>query len=175
MIGPHNPRVLYITYRARRNSLEVAWGVHIHRCKKKHSHSLICTKCQSSLTNTHILGGCRFTAKLRLKRHNSTFRLLIQHLQKSNGGRWPSLCADLGHKHVTDFSNLTPDIDTPPHTLTTRISNTEHKNACIMTSQKTRTTHKPYPAISYTHNIDQNTANQASSGRWASPSTSKAS
>jgi len=31
-------------YRARRDSLEVAWGVHIHRCKRKHSQSLICTK-----------------------------------------------------------------------------------------------------------------------------------
>ena len=37
-------------YRARRDSLEVAWGVHIHRCKRKHSPSLICTKCQSPLT-----------------------------------------------------------------------------------------------------------------------------
>ena len=74
-------------YRARRDSLEVAWGVHIHRCKRKHSPSLICTKCQSPLTTMHILGGCRFTATLRIKRHNSTFRLLIQHLQKSNGGR----------------------------------------------------------------------------------------
>ena len=73
-------------YRARRVSLEVAWGVHIHRCKRKHSPSLICNKCQSPLTNTHILGGCRFTAKLRIKRHNSTFRLLLQQLHKSNGG-----------------------------------------------------------------------------------------
>ena len=101
-------------YRARRDSLEVAWGVHIHRCRRKHSPSLICTKCQSPLTNTHILGGCRFTAKLRIKRHNSTFKLLIQHLQKSNGGRWPILCANMGHKSATDFSNLTPDIDPPP-------------------------------------------------------------
>jgi hypothetical protein len=53
-------------YRARRDSLEVAWGVHINRCKRKHSPSLICTKCQSPLTNTHILGGCRFTAKIRI-------------------------------------------------------------------------------------------------------------
>ena len=65
--------------------------------------------------HTHILGGCTFTAKLRIKRHNSTFRLLTQHLQKSNGGRWPILCADLGHKPPTDFSNHTPDIDTTPN------------------------------------------------------------
>ena len=64
-------------FRARRDSLEVAWGVHVHRCKRKHNLSLTCTKCQSPLTNTHILGGCRYTAKLRTKRHNSTFRLLL--------------------------------------------------------------------------------------------------
>jgi ribonuclease HI len=102
-------------FRARRDSLEVAWGVHVHRCKRKHSPTLICTKCNSPLTNTHILGGCRFTAKLRIKRHNSTFQLLLQLLQRSNGGRWPILCADLGHKPVTDFTNLTIDSDIPPH------------------------------------------------------------
>jgi ribonuclease HI len=64
-------------YRARRDSLEVTWGVHIHRCKRKHSPTLICTKCQSPLTNTQILGGCRYTAKLIIKRHNSTFRFLL--------------------------------------------------------------------------------------------------
>ncbi len=95
----------------------MAWGVHIHRCKRKHDPSLICTKCQSPLTNMRILGGCRFTAKLRIKRYNSTFRLLLQQLQKSNGGRWPILCAYLGHKPVTDFSNLTSDLYTP-HTHT---------------------------------------------------------
>ena len=100
-------------FRARRDSMEVAWGVHIHRCKRKHNPSLICTKCQSPLTNTHILGGCRFTAKLRIKRHNSTFRLLQELLQKSNGGRWPILCADLGQKPVTDFDNLMEDIRNP--------------------------------------------------------------
>jgi ribonuclease HI len=102
-------------YRARRDSLEMAWGLHIQRCKRKHSPSLICTKCQSPLTNTHILGGCRYTAKLRIKRHNNTFRLLLEHLQKSNGGQWPILCANLGRKPATDFINLTSDMDTPPH------------------------------------------------------------
>ena len=73
-------------YRARRDSLEVAWGVHIHKCKRKHSPSLIYTKCQSPLSNTHILGGCRYTAKLRIKRHSSTFRLLLQHPKKNEWG-----------------------------------------------------------------------------------------
>jgi hypothetical protein len=68
-------------FRARRDSLEVTWGVHIHRCKRKHNPSLICTKCQSPLTNTHILGSCQYIAKLKTKRHNSTFQLLLQLLQ----------------------------------------------------------------------------------------------
>jgi ribonuclease HI len=32
-------------FRARRDSLEVTWEVHIHRCKRKDSPSLICSKC----------------------------------------------------------------------------------------------------------------------------------
>ncbi len=93
----------------------MAWGVHIHRCKRKHSPSLTLTKCKSPLANTHILGGCRFTAKLRTKRHNITFSLLLQLLQNTKGGRWPILCADLGHKLITDFSSLIADVDTPAH------------------------------------------------------------
>ena len=52
------------------------WGVHIHRCRRKHGPSLTCTKWQSPLTNTHILGGRRVTSKFRTQRHNSTFTLL---------------------------------------------------------------------------------------------------
>jgi hypothetical protein len=76
-------------FHARRDSLEVAWGVHIHKCKRKHSPTLICTKCQSPLANTHILEDCRFTAKLRTKRHNSTFRFLFQYLQNRMGDDGP--------------------------------------------------------------------------------------
>jgi hypothetical protein len=43
-------------YRARRDALEVMWGVHAHRCHREFGPSLTCTKCLSSLTNTHILG-----------------------------------------------------------------------------------------------------------------------
>jgi len=38
-------------YRARRDSLEVTRGVHIHRCRRKYGPSLICTKRQSPLSN----------------------------------------------------------------------------------------------------------------------------
>jgi len=100
----------------------MAWGLHIHRCKRKHIPPLICTKCQSPLTNTYILGDCKYTTRLRIKRHNSIFRLQLQILQKSNGGRRPTLCADLGHTPVTDFNNLMTDIDTSPHTHHQRIT-----------------------------------------------------
>ncbi len=73
------------------------------------------------------MGGCSYTAKLRVKRHNSTFRLLIRHLQKSNGERWPIICADLGHNPPTDFSNHTPDIDTTPHSHHQDIKHSTHE------------------------------------------------
>ncbi len=93
-------------YRARRDALEVMWGVHVHRCRRKHGPSLTCTKCHSPLTNTHILGGCRFTANLRTQRHNNMFKLLHQLLQEADGGRWPIVGMDLGQKPVTHFKNL---------------------------------------------------------------------
>ena len=98
-------------------------------------------------------------AKLRTKRHNSTFRLLLLQLQKSNGGKWPIQCADLGHKPVTDFRNLTSDLDTPPRTYHQDI-NTQHMKAYKTTNQKARTTHNPYPTTSYTRNIDLDITNQ---------------
>jgi hypothetical protein len=52
--------------RARRVSLDVAWGVHAHICSRKHGPALTCTKYHSPINNTHILGGCRSTSKLRM-------------------------------------------------------------------------------------------------------------
>jgi hypothetical protein len=100
-------------YMARRDALEVMWGAHVHRCCRKYGPSLTCTKCQSPLINTHILGGCRFTAKLCTRRHNSTFKHLHQLLQNTDGGRWPVVGMHMGHKPVTDFNTLTtPPLDT---------------------------------------------------------------
>ena len=102
-------------YRARRDALRVMWGVHVHRCRRKFGPSLTCTKCRSPLTNTHILGGCRFTAKFRAQRHNSTFKLLSQLLQDTEGGRWPIVGMDMGQKPVTNFKTLQiPPSDTEP-------------------------------------------------------------
>ena len=117
MIGPHNTCILN-HYLSELEEPQWMWhGEYTSTDAKGNTNiSLICTKCQSLLTTTHIFGGCRFTAKLRIKRHDSTFRLLLQLLQNSNGGRRPILCADLGHKPVTDFSILTVDIGTSSHT-----------------------------------------------------------
>jgi ribonuclease HI len=109
-------------FKARRDALEVAWGVHVHRCRRKTGPTSICSKCQSPLSNTHLLGGCSHTAKLRTKRHNSTFLLLQQLLQTSNGGRWLVIGVDLGKQPVTDFRKHIPYIhrrheplQPPPH------------------------------------------------------------
>ncbi len=70
------------------------------------------------LNNTHILGGCRYAAKPRTKRHNDTFLLLHPLLQESNGGRWPVIGVDMGSAPVTDFRKHTPKTeDTIPFHL----------------------------------------------------------
>ena len=64
---------------------------------------MLCTKCSQPLTNTHLLGGCKYIAKLRISRHNITFKLLQEQLEKHNGGRWPIVSMDLGNKTIKDF------------------------------------------------------------------------
>jgi hypothetical protein len=64
---------------------------------------MLCKKCNQSLTNTHLLGGCKYNAKLRISRHNNTFKLLHDLLATHNGGRWPILIMDLGNKPLRDF------------------------------------------------------------------------
>jgi len=83
----------------------------VHKCSRKHGPITICRKCLSPLNNTHILGGCIHTVKLRTKRHNSTFLLLHQLLQNTNGGRWPIIGLDLGNKLVANFSKHNTDIE----------------------------------------------------------------
>ena len=43
-------------YRARRDSLEVAWGVHLHRCSRKHGPTLKCANVNPPLTTPISLG-----------------------------------------------------------------------------------------------------------------------
>jgi len=68
---------------------------------------MLCTKCNQPLTNTHLIEGCKFNAKLRTSRHNNTFKLLQDQLEKHNGGRWPILSMDLGNKTIKDFETQT--------------------------------------------------------------------
>jgi hypothetical protein len=104
-------------YKARRDSLEVAWEVHVRKCSKKHGPTPTCTKYMSPLNNTHILGGCKHTVKLRTKRHNRTFVFLHHLLHNANGGRWPTIGLGLGNKPVTYFSKHNTNIEetTSPH------------------------------------------------------------
>jgi hypothetical protein len=137
----------------------VAWGVHVHRCSSKSGPTPTCSKCQAPLNNTHLLGGCSHTAKLRTKRHNSTFLLLHQLLQKSNGGRWPVIGIDLGKTPITDFRNTKPKTDDttlsnfPPITHPEQEGLQDDKNAdgetphiipeYILPAQPRPTHHKP--------------------------------
>jgi hypothetical protein len=73
--------------------------------------------------NTHILEGCRYIAKLGIKRHNNPSRLLLQLPQNLNKGRWPIICVDMGHKPVTDFNYLMADTNITPHTQHQEICN----------------------------------------------------
>jgi hypothetical protein len=68
---------------------------------------MICTKCSQPLTNTHLLGGYKYNAKLRTSKHNNTFKLLQNQLQKHNGGRWPIVSMDQGCKTIKDFKTQT--------------------------------------------------------------------
>ncbi len=64
-------------------------------------------KMNQPLTNTHLLGGCKYNAKMRSSRQNSTFKLLHELLQIHHGGRWPILSMDLGNRPVKNFKTQT--------------------------------------------------------------------
>jgi hypothetical protein len=61
------------------------------------------------------------------KRHNNTFLLLHQLLQKSYGGRWPVIGVDLGKTPVTDFSKHTPKTDDTTPSDLPPITHPEHE------------------------------------------------
>jgi hypothetical protein len=75
-------------YRSRRDAYKVAWGSHVYKSKKKHnSHGpMLCTKCNQPLTNTYILGGCKYNAKLCTSSHNNTFKLVQEQLENKMEG-----------------------------------------------------------------------------------------
>jgi hypothetical protein len=133
-------------YRARRDSLEVAWGVHVHRCSRKHGPTLTCTKCHSPLNNTHILGGCRTTSKLRTKRHNNTFLLLHTLLQTTNGRRWPMIGVDLGNTPIKDFTTLKPDIT---EAMTSQLPQILHPEEESLQNDKPNTSTQPQSIRDY--------------------------
>jgi hypothetical protein len=92
-------------------------GVCVHICSRKHGPTPTCTKYLSLLNNTHNLGGCRYTAQLRIKRQNNTFLLQHQLRKNKNEGRWPLLGLYLGNQPVIDLSKHKIGIEetTPSH------------------------------------------------------------
>ncbi len=68
---------------------------------------MLCKKCHQPLVNTHLLGGCKYNAKLITSRYNNTFKLLHDLLQTHNGGRWRILGMDLENKPVKDVKAQT--------------------------------------------------------------------
>ena len=148
--------------------------MHVHRCSRKHGPTLTGTKCHSPINKPHILGGCRSTSKLRMKRHNNTFLLLHRLLQTSNGGRWPIVGVDLGDTPIKDFTNLKPDIEETTASQLSQILHPEEKGLqhdkpnirnhsqtkpeYILPTQHSPTHHRPdlIRAIGYTTNILHN-------------------
>ena len=82
---------------------------HVYRCKGRQSSQglMQCGKCNQPRTNTHLLGGCKHSSKLRTSRHNSTFKLLNDLLKSHNGGRWPIDSMDLRKNPIKDFKTHT--------------------------------------------------------------------
>ena len=101
-------------YINRRDAMEIAWGSAKSRLYKGKVIPL-CRHCLIRLTNSHLAGDCPTKQRLRTDRHNSTFLLLHELLQESNGGRWPILAMDLGRKPIKDFE-ATPVAEIIRHT-----------------------------------------------------------
>jgi hypothetical protein len=109
--------------------------------------------------NTHILGGCRSTSKIRIKRHNNTFLLLHKLLQTSNGGRWPIVGIDLGNKPTMNFTNLKSNMEetTTPQLPQILLPKTR---AFKTTNHTYQTIHELYRNISSHTTIDQLTTDR---------------
>ncbi len=88
--------------------------------KERNSHGpMICTKCSHPLTNTHLLGGCKYNSKLCTSKHNSTFKLLQGQLENHSGGRWPIVSMDLGNNTVKNFTTqMKVELTTPQEDTT---------------------------------------------------------
>ena len=100
---------------------------------------MMCTKCNQPLTNTHLLGGCKYNSKLRISRHHSTFKLLHEQLEKHNGGRLPIISMDLGNKTVKDFkTQMKIEMTTPQEDTTVQAIKATHEG---LQNHKEKTQH----------------------------------
>ena len=100
-----------LTLPERISTLEHLWGVHHTRLKRglPKDHPFLCKQCHNALTNSHMAGNCPSMKALQTTRHNSEWSILSNTLKTTNGGRWPIIAQDLGHKGVTDFSDIATD------------------------------------------------------------------
>ncbi len=78
---------------------------------------MLCKKCNQPLTNTNLIGGCKYNTKLITSRHNNTFKLLRGLLETHNIGRWPILSMDLERKPASDFTTQTHITPQEDHSL----------------------------------------------------------
>ena len=86
------------------------------------------TKYNQSLTNTHLLGGCKHNSKLSTATHNNTFKLLQEQVEKHNGGRWPIVSMDLGKKTVKDYkTQMKIEMTTPQEDTTLQALEATHE------------------------------------------------
>ena len=90
------------TFSRRAAALEVSWGIYHNKFRHglPKDQPLLCRQCSQPITIAHITGDCASIADMRTARHNSTFKLLKQHLE---GTREPIIASDLGQKPIKRF------------------------------------------------------------------------
>ena len=90
------------TFSRRAAALEISWGVHHNRYRHglPKNQPLLCRHCTQPITIAHITGDCDIIRDMRTARHNSTFKLLKQHIERTGE---PIIATDLGKKPVKRF------------------------------------------------------------------------
>jgi hypothetical protein len=97
---------------------EFMWSVHNTRLLA-YNPSLRCPMCGQFTINGHIAGYSPSMLGLQKDRYNDALHLLLSQLERYNGGRWETITADLGNKHIKSFAspitiNTPLDYHSPP-------------------------------------------------------------
>jgi hypothetical protein len=75
------------------------WGVH-NTHLLTHNPTLRCPMCGQCTSNGNMAGKCPTMFGLREDRHNNALQLLLSLMECHNGGRWETITADFGNKHI---------------------------------------------------------------------------